>query len=57
MDFNKKLAALSPVEFEKYFNSFPFEAHGLKKKDHNWKKEYRKIGGKIKPVENVPGVS
>lgn len=57
MDFNKKLAALSPVEFENYFNSFPFEAHGLKKKDHNWKKEYRKIGGKIKPVENVPGVS
>lgn len=47
MDFNKKLVSLPPEEFEKYFDSFPFEAHGLNKKDHDWKKEYKKIGGKI----------
>ena len=51
MDFNKKLSSLSPEEFQKYFNEFPFDAHGLKKKNFKWETEYKKIGGKIEPIK------
>jgi len=45
MDINKKLAKLKPADFERWFKALSIDHTGL-----DWKKEYKKIGGKIEPV-------
>lgn len=47
MDINKKLAKLKPVEFEKWFKSL-----NIDHTDKDWKKEYKKIGGRIESVKS-----
>ena len=43
---NKKLAKLTPKQFEGWFGKRKF-------KDLDWQKEYKKIGGKIESKGNI----